>query len=422
MTKQTETLQPRVDAPKVLIVEDDDAQRITLADIVSDEGFSAVTCANGDDALDLTTRGVFAVAIVDQRLPGVNGTDLVMRLKGIDPELRIIVHTAYGSFDSAKASINLGVFAYVEKPGDPGELIRHVQRAVQERLATSLPRTQQRLAGIFAQANDGIFIVDPVEQTIVDVNPSGAAMLGYAPEEVAGAKVEKFHPHDLDRLRSFLDAVMKNGSGFTEGLSCTHKSGELIPAEYSASRIRDGDRDRVMMIVRDISERRRSQQALKESEQQLRLIADNVSAMLCYVDAERRFKFVNRRYAEFFGHSVDEAVGKHLSEVIGSDIYDSVLPYVERVFSGETVTAFALRRPVLDRLYSGAGRGFRWRRPRLLRPAVRYKRAACRSRGFAKKRGALSGSLRRRAGHVLHYYPGRNDSLDKPARRGLPGF
>jgi diguanylate cyclase (GGDEF)-like protein/PAS domain S-box-containing protein len=337
MTKQTETLQPRVDAPKVLIVEDDDAQRITLADIVSDEGFSAVTCANGDDALDLTTRGVFAVAIVDQRLPGVNGTDLVMRLKGIDPELRIIVHTAYGSFDSAKASINLGVFAYVEKPGDPGELIRHVQRAVQERLATSLRRTQQRLAGIFAQANDGIFIVDPVEQTIVDVNPSGAAMLGYAPEEVAGAKVEKFHPHDLDRLRSFLDAVMQNGSGFTEGLSCTHKSGELIPAEYSASRIRDGDRDRVMMIVRDISERRRSQQALKESEQQLRLIADNVSAMLCYVDAERRFKFVNRRYAEFFGHSVDEAVGKHLSEVIGSDIYDSVLPYVERVFSGETV-------------------------------------------------------------------------------------
>jgi len=337
MATQAESLQSGVDAPKVLIVEDDNAQRITMADIISDEGFCPVTCDNGDDALDLTAHDVFAAAIVDQRLPGVSGTDLVARLKGIDPQLRIIVHTAYGSFDSAKASINIGVFAYVEKSGDPGELVRHVQRAVQEKLATSLRQTQQRLAEIFAQANDGIFIVDPADQTIVNVNPTGAAMLGYAPEELAGAKLEKFHPHDLGRLRSFLDAVMKNGSGFTEGLSCTHKSGELIQAEFSASRIRDSDRDRAMIVVRDISERRRSEQALKESEQQLRLITDNVSAMLCYVDAERRFGFVNRRYAKFFGSSVDETLGRHLSEVIGPGSYDSILPYIERVFRGETV-------------------------------------------------------------------------------------
>jgi diguanylate cyclase (GGDEF)-like protein/PAS domain S-box-containing protein len=350
MAKQFESIQPGDDAPNVLIVEDDDAQRITLADIVADEGIRPVTCANGDDALKLTTPGAFAAAIVDQRLPGVNGTELVARLKAIDPQLRIIVHTAYGSFDSAKAAVNLGAFAYVEKPADPAELLRHVQRAVQEKLATSLRQTQQRLADIFAQANDGIFIVDPADQTVVDVNPSGAAMLGYAREEVAGAKMEKFHPDDMDELSSFLEAVMKDGSGFTDALSCTRKSGETIPAEYSASRIRDGDRNRVMIIVRDISESRDSERALKASEQQLRLIADNVSAMLCYVDAKLRFTFVNRRYAEFFGQSADKFPGMRLSEVIGADIYQSIQPYLERVFRGETVNFEQQRRSAAGEL------------------------------------------------------------------------
>ncbi|NIQ27754.1 MAG: response regulator, partial [Gammaproteobacteria bacterium] len=58
------------------------------ADILSDEGYQPVVCANGDDALALMAPGGFAAAIVDQRLPGVSGTDLVAALLGIDSKLK----------------------------------------------------------------------------------------------------------------------------------------------------------------------------------------------------------------------------------------------------------------------------------------------------------------------------------------------
>ncbi len=323
---------------RILIIEDDDAQRLTLADIISDEGFQPVVCANGDDALSLLKPGTFAAAIVDQRLPGVSGTDLVAALRRIDDKLKLIVHTAYGSFDSAKAAVNLGVFAYVEKAGDPGELLRCVQRAVQERLKESLRDTEQRLSEIFARANEGIFIVDPETWTIVDLNPGAWKMLGYAPGELEGARVSELHPAELKVAERFLNSVLATGRGMSSDLKCRAKSGDLIPVEASASIIRDGNRERLLVMVRDISARHEAAEALKASEKQLRLIADNVSAMLAYVDIDHRYRFINKRFLDFFARRESEVLGAHVSEIVGEPTYEKIRAQIDECLKGKTVT------------------------------------------------------------------------------------
>ena len=121
--------------PRILIVEDDDAQRKILCDIMRDEGVVPVSCANATDAIEFVEREDVAVAIVDLRLPDLNGTEVLERMRALNDGIRVIIYTAYGSFESAKDAVNLGAFAYVEKLTDPGELVNHVHRAVEERLA-----------------------------------------------------------------------------------------------------------------------------------------------------------------------------------------------------------------------------------------------------------------------------------------------
>ena len=74
------------------------------------------------------------MAIIDLRLPDLDGVRLVRRIREVNCTARVIVHTAYSSFESAKELLNLGAFAYVEKLGDPQELLGHVHRAMHEHL------------------------------------------------------------------------------------------------------------------------------------------------------------------------------------------------------------------------------------------------------------------------------------------------
>lgn len=82
-------------------------------------------------------------------------------------------------------------------------------------------------------------------------------------------------------------------------------------------------------------ERARAARARKESEKNLRLITDSVPALIAFVDADQRYRFVNREYEEWFGRPRAEFEGRHLREVIGEAAYDQLRPFVERGLAGE---------------------------------------------------------------------------------------
>src|ERR671918_447733 len=77
--------------------------------------------------------------------------------------------------------------------------------------------------------------------------------------------------------------------------------------------------------------------ALRESEERLRLIANNVPALISYVDREQRYQFSNRTYDDWFGIAHERMQGRTVAEVFGDDAYARMRPEIERCVAGESV-------------------------------------------------------------------------------------
>jgi len=91
-------------------------------------------------------------------------------------------------------------------------------------------------------------------------------------------------------------------------------------------------------IYTDITARKQTEKARRDSEAELRLLTDNVPAMILYVDRSMRCVFANRRYADFFGVAVADIVGKPLREIVGSPAYAKLEGYFERALEGHPAT------------------------------------------------------------------------------------
>lgn len=129
MTEVVERGRERARLSRVLIVEDHPSQLRTLTGLLEAEGIETIGVPTGTEALAVLDREEVGIVVVDLRLPDRNGTALLEELRARSGMARIIIHTGYGSFATAKDAVNLGAFAYIEKGEDPQELIRHVHRA-----------------------------------------------------------------------------------------------------------------------------------------------------------------------------------------------------------------------------------------------------------------------------------------------------
>lgn len=91
-------------------------------------------------------------------------------------------------------------------------------------------------------------------------------------------------------------------------------------------------------LKNEITERQWAEEALRESEEQLRLITDALPVLISYVDSEQYYRFNNRVYEQWFGRSRTEITGQHLRHVLGESAYQAVKRYVETALSGQEVT------------------------------------------------------------------------------------
>jgi two-component system, sensor histidine kinase and response regulator len=129
-----ETAVPTDRFSHVLVVEDNVAELRLLCEVLQEEGFHVIGCSSAGEALEHVQQQDFGVAVVDYRLPDLTGTQLLERIRLFDDHIRVIIYTGAASYDSIKEALNLGAFAYLEKPSDRTELLRQVHRACLERV------------------------------------------------------------------------------------------------------------------------------------------------------------------------------------------------------------------------------------------------------------------------------------------------
>jgi DNA-binding NtrC family response regulator len=133
----------------VLIVEDDDVFLRPLRRALELGGFDVLTAGSGEEGLDLLKREDVDLVLTDQRLPGMNGVELVRRLKGDHPEIGVVVMTAYGTIGAAVEATRLGAEDYLVKPFEPDEILLVLRRALEfrelrDQRRQSLRRNQER--------------------------------------------------------------------------------------------------------------------------------------------------------------------------------------------------------------------------------------------------------------------------------------
>src|SRR5216683_3271357 len=118
-------------AERILVVDDEELNRDLLQQILEREGYQVAIAANGQEALALLRQETFHVVLTDLKMPGMTGVEVIRELKTLAPFTMGIIHTAYGSVETAVEAMKVGAYDYVTKPVRRDELMVVIQRALE---------------------------------------------------------------------------------------------------------------------------------------------------------------------------------------------------------------------------------------------------------------------------------------------------
>lgn len=163
----------------ILVVDDESRIRSFLSIALGDDGHDVTEAADALSAIALMRERSFDVLITDLRMPGaLGGVDLLRTAKSEQPEMEVIVLTAYGTIDSAVESMKLGAFDYLQKPlSSPAELRLLVSRALEHKRLTSMRDVVARERESLPPLTWGDPVMQPVVRAIEKVAPTRATVL-----------------------------------------------------------------------------------------------------------------------------------------------------------------------------------------------------------------------------------------------------
>jgi two-component system response regulator PilR (NtrC family) len=139
---------------RILIVDDEEVLRDVLDTVLRREGFEVVLAASGEEALSVLDAEEVDLTILDVMLPGISGIDTLRAIRIANPDLPVIVITAFSSIDGAIEAMKHGAFHYIPKPFKNEEVILTVNKALeQRRLSTENERLKNELSEKYAYSN-----------------------------------------------------------------------------------------------------------------------------------------------------------------------------------------------------------------------------------------------------------------------------
>ncbi|WP_163099572.1 response regulator [Peribacillus alkalitolerans] len=113
---------------KLLIVDDQFGIRILLNEVFQKEGYKTFQAANGIQALDIVTNHAPDLVLLDMKIPGMDGIEILKRMKKLNPDIRVIIMTAYGELDMIQEAKDLGALTHFAKPFDIDDMRKAVRQ------------------------------------------------------------------------------------------------------------------------------------------------------------------------------------------------------------------------------------------------------------------------------------------------------
>jgi len=112
---------------RIIVVDDDESIRKVLATIFEENGYTVDTAENGKQAIEKTEKNFYNLGLFDIRLPDIEGTELMAKVKDTTPRMRKIIVTGYPSLPNAVEALNKGADAYILKPFDMDRVLQTIK-------------------------------------------------------------------------------------------------------------------------------------------------------------------------------------------------------------------------------------------------------------------------------------------------------
>ena len=177
----------------------------------------------------------------------------------------------------------------------------------------ALRESEKKFRTIIENAIDGIYLIDPKTQKILDCNQKASEMDGYSKEELKNMTFKNLHPRKERALlyAKFKEVTRKGSASGITGLHHRCKNGTLIPIEIDASIIELEGKKLNLSIVRDISERQRVETELRDSEERLKLLFEQAPDAYYLNDLKGNFIDGNKEAEKILGYNRLELIGKN---------------------------------------------------------------------------------------------------------------
>jgi len=259
----------------VLVVDDEPQVLVALKDLLEDH-FDVTTTDRPEHALRIAEEDAdLAVVLSDQRMPGMTGDELLARLQEHSSASRILC-TGFADLAAVVRSVNEGkIFAYVTKPWDGVDLRLKIQHAADHfRLNHELAYEKQLLGDLMNGIPDAIFFKD-AQQRYLRVNPAFLSAFGLSNDRVLGKRISEVMTGDATALE--IEArerdILQDGLPRRDMLHCLRSGDKRVSWSTTRAAIRspEGKIIGLVGVAQDITEMLQTQEALRVSEERLRL-------------------------------------------------------------------------------------------------------------------------------------------------------
>jgi PAS domain S-box-containing protein len=299
------------DRGNILVVDDEESIRRVIAQKLQKEGYNCVLAANGSEALQKASEQDFDLVLMDIKMPGMSGVEVLPHLTFENPDVCVVMSTGVNDTQTTVEAMNLGAYDYVLKPFDLDDLAMRVEMALERRniVLESRIRASRHYSALIENLADAVF--EFKKGMISWCNDRAGDLLGCKKDELVGMEVSLLFPE----IQGEIETAMGELGRMHGTTTMTRKDGSILDMEYSASKIEGKEPVEIVAVVRDITERKRAQEQLELAEERYRTIFENSAVAITVTDENENIISWNKLAELILGMGKDDLYMKPVSSL-----------------------------------------------------------------------------------------------------------
>jgi two-component system sporulation sensor kinase A len=305
--------------------------------------FQVDTASSVEEALNKLKEKEYDAVVSDYKMPGKDGLEFLKQLRKEGNDIPFIILTGKGREEVAIKALNLGADRYLDKTSDPEtvycELAYATRQAVDRRSAQiELLKREAKLNAILESSPEAITITD-LDGNIVECNQATVDLHGgQSKEDLTGRNALEFIAEkDHEKAIQNLKKTIKQGSVKTVEYTLRTEDGREFPGELSASAVRDasGKPEYLVAITRDITERKKAKEALRETKEYLDNLLNYANAPIIVWDNKQKISLFNNAFEALTGHKKESVLGRNIDVLFPPLQKTEIMQTIEKATQGD---------------------------------------------------------------------------------------